>query len=118
MEPRAVEGHDAGGLLAAMLQRVQAERRDRGGVGMAENAEDAALLAQAIALGVEAGFGRRVGDQLWRGRVHCLGAGAKGAFLLMSASSFCLSMGAPPPELVPLSAFFGAGAGVEGTAIG
>ena len=51
---------------------------------------------------------------------HCLGAGAKGAFLLIRASSFCLSIEGPPldPELE--SDFFGAsaGAGVEGVAIG
>ena len=40
-----IERDDAGRLLTAMLQGVQAERRDGGGVGMAENAEDAALLA-------------------------------------------------------------------------
>ena len=53
MEPLAVEGDDAGGLLAAMLERVQAERGDRGGVGMAENAEHAALLAQPVAVEIE-----------------------------------------------------------------
>ena len=56
VEPHAVESDDAGGLLAAMLQGVQAERGDRGGVGMVENAEDAALLAQSVAVGVEAGL--------------------------------------------------------------
>ena len=45
MEALAVEGDDAGGFLAAMLERVQAERGDGGGVGMAEDAEDAAFLA-------------------------------------------------------------------------
>ena len=48
MEALAVERDDAGRFLAAMLQRVQAERRDRGGVRMAEDAEHAALLAQAV----------------------------------------------------------------------
>ena len=55
VEPHAVESDDAGGLLAAMLQRVQAKRGDRGGVGMIEDAEDAAFLAQPVAVGVEAG---------------------------------------------------------------
>ena len=41
-------GDDAGGFLAAMLQRVQAERRDGGGIGVAENAEHAALFAQRV----------------------------------------------------------------------
>ena len=54
MEPLAVEGDDAGGFLAAMLEGVQAERRDRGGVGVAEDAEDAALLAQPVVVEIEA----------------------------------------------------------------
>ena len=53
MEPLAVEGDDAGRLLAAMLQGVQAERGDGGGVGMAENAEHAAFLAQPVAVQIE-----------------------------------------------------------------
>ncbi len=55
VEPRAVERDDAGRFLAAMLEGVEAERRDGGGVGMAENAEDAAFFAQAIGLGIELG---------------------------------------------------------------
>ena len=53
MEALAVEGDDAGGLLAAVLQGVQAERGDGGGVGMAEDAEDAAFLAQPVVVQVE-----------------------------------------------------------------
>ena len=53
VEALAVEGDDAGRFLAAMLQGVQAERGDRGGVGMAEDAEDAAFLAQAVAVEIE-----------------------------------------------------------------
>ena len=53
MEALAVEGDDAGGFLAAMLERMQAERGDRGGVGMVEHAEHAALLAQPVAINVE-----------------------------------------------------------------
>ena len=52
---RAVEGDDAGRLLAAMLQGVQAERRDGRGVRMAEDAEDAAFLAQRVAVEVKVG---------------------------------------------------------------
>ena len=40
-----------------MLQSVKAERGQRGGVGMAENAEDAAFLAQAVAVKIEMIFG-------------------------------------------------------------
>ena len=53
VEALAVEGDDAGGLLAAVLERVQAERRDGGGVGMAEDAEHAAFLAQPVGVGIE-----------------------------------------------------------------
>ena len=49
VEAAAVEGDDAGGFLAAMLERVQAERGDRGGLGVAEDAEHAAFLAQRVA---------------------------------------------------------------------
>ena len=52
MEALAVEGDDAGGLLAAVLERVQAERGDGGGVGMAEDAEHAAFFAQAVEVGI------------------------------------------------------------------
>ena len=48
VEPRAVERYDAGRLLAPVLQGVQPESGDRGGVGMSENAEYAALLVQAV----------------------------------------------------------------------
>ena len=53
VEALAVEGDDAGGLLAAVLKGVQAERGDGGGVGVAEDAEHAALLAQAIGIWIE-----------------------------------------------------------------
>src|ERR1700709_478590 len=49
MKPRAIEGDDAGGFLAAMLQSVQSECGDGGGFGVAEDAEYATLLAQRIA---------------------------------------------------------------------
>ena len=50
MEDVPVEGDDARRLLAAMLEGVQAERRDGGGVRVAEDAEDAAFLAQRVAV--------------------------------------------------------------------
>jgi hypothetical protein len=64
MEALAVEADDAGGLLAAVLQRMQPERGDGGGVGMAENAEHAAFLAQAVRL--------QIGELGLAGNVHCL----------------------------------------------
>ena len=48
MKPRAVECHDAGRLLPPMLQGVEPERGDRGGVGMSEYAEYPALLVRAV----------------------------------------------------------------------
>ena len=51
---------EAGGLLAAMLQGMKAKRGNGGGVRVVENAEDAALLAQPVAIGVEIVFAWRV----------------------------------------------------------
>ncbi len=48
VELLAVEGDDAGGFLAAMLQGMKAERRQRGRFGMAENAEYAAFFMRVI----------------------------------------------------------------------
>ncbi|MEY9414719.1 hypothetical protein ABIF69_001161 [Bradyrhizobium japonicum] len=48
----AVVGDDAGGLLAAMLEGVETERGDGGGVRVAIDAEDAAFLAERVALQV------------------------------------------------------------------
>ena len=53
MEALAVEGDDAGCLLAAMLQGVQPQRGDGGGIGVTENPEDAALLAEPVAIEIE-----------------------------------------------------------------
>ena len=108
MKPHPVEGDDARRLLSAMLQGVQAERHDRRGVGMAEDAEDAAFLMQPVFLEIDArgvsrfesavdGVLARFAGGLGPPVYHCLGiaAGAAGAgwgtFLLIRASSFCLS---------------------------
>jgi hypothetical protein len=48
MEVVAVETDDTRGLLAAMLKRMQSERRESRGVGMVEDAEDAALLVEPV----------------------------------------------------------------------
>jgi hypothetical protein len=44
----AVIGDDAAGLLAAMLEGMQAERRYGGGVGVPKNTEDSAFLAESV----------------------------------------------------------------------
>ena len=59
VEPHPVVSDDAGGLLAAMLQGMQPERGNGGGVRMVKDTEDAALLAQPVAVGVEAVFAWR-----------------------------------------------------------
>ena len=53
MEALAVERDDAGGFLAAVLQRMQAERGDRRGVGMTEDAEYAAFFAEPVRVEIE-----------------------------------------------------------------
>ena len=51
MEMRAVEAGDAGGLLPAVLQRMQPERDQRGGAALtAGNTENAALLVQLVVI--------------------------------------------------------------------
>ena len=54
VEERAVTADDAGGLLAPVLQRVQAERRVGRRVGVPEDAEDPALFAQLVLVGRDA----------------------------------------------------------------
>ena len=53
MESPAVERHDARRFLAAVLKGMQAERGDGCGVGMPENAEYAAFLAQPVGFEIE-----------------------------------------------------------------
>ena len=53
MEPATVIADDARRLLAAVLQGVQAERCDGGGVGVSIDAEHAAFLAQPVAIQFE-----------------------------------------------------------------
>ena len=48
MNWRAVVGDDAGRFLAAMLQRMQAERDNGGGVLPAKNAEHAAFVMEMV----------------------------------------------------------------------
>src|SRR5262249_30264754 len=53
MKPGAIESDDAGRLLPAMLQSMQPQRRDGGGLRVTENPEDPALLAEPVAVEVE-----------------------------------------------------------------
>ena len=88
VKPGAVEGDDAGGLLAAMLQGVQPERGDGGGFGMAENAEHAAFLAQRVAVEVWRP------DGSGRGRVRLAGS-SEGLCLQSIAPLFWPGINAP-----------------------
>ena len=76
METAAVIGDDAGRFLAAVLQGVEAERGDRRGIGMTEDAKNAALLAQPVRIQVQ----RRVGCLSHRSSQWepLLGAGSRG----------------------------------------
>lgn len=65
VEAATVEGDDAGGLLAAVLQGVQAERGDRGGLRVAEDAEHAAFLAERVAIEIGVVSGIVVPVVLW-----------------------------------------------------
>ncbi len=48
MKVGAVEADDARRFLAAMLESMQPERGQRGGIGMVEDAEDPAFLVQPV----------------------------------------------------------------------
>jgi hypothetical protein len=58
MEPLAVEGGDAAGLLASVLQGMQAQGADGAGLGRIEYPEHAAFQARPIVVGVPMGQGR------------------------------------------------------------
>ena len=66
----AVEGDDARRLLSAMLKRVQAESGAHRGVGVVENAEYAAIFAQAIIVGTGCGPRLFVVDLAIRRTLH------------------------------------------------
>jgi hypothetical protein len=57
VELSPVEGDDAGGLLAAMLQRMQPQRHMGRGIDMAVDTEDRAFLAQMVVVeGIGGGY--------------------------------------------------------------
>ena len=66
----AVEGDDAAGLLSAMLQGVEAEGGEDGGVVAPEDAEHAALVAHAVFFaGMEiVVFQSGVEERVWTGQ--------------------------------------------------
>src|SRR5260370_41117547 len=68
VESLAIERDDTGSFLAPVLERMQAERGDRGSVGVSEYAEDAALFVQSGA--IEIGFTRARRCKTGRRRKH------------------------------------------------
>ncbi len=64
VEPLAVEGGDAAGLLAAVLQGVQAQGGDGAGLIHAEHAEHATFEARSVVVGVAPGDRRGLGGRL------------------------------------------------------
>ncbi len=92
MKPLAVERDDTGGFLAAMLEGVQAERGDGGGVGMIEDAEHAAFLAQAVRIRIKFRVGRGEVLQAFLHRYRVPLALAAATWLVSvdgSSSDFC-----------------------------
>ena len=54
-ERRAVGRDDAGGFLTAMLQRVESQVGELRGFGVAENAEDAAVVVKVVVVRLDGG---------------------------------------------------------------
>ena len=70
VELAAVIGDDAGGFLAAMLQGMQPERRQRGGVRMAVDPEYAALVVEMIRVSAAGGQHPLPASGIWPLRVR------------------------------------------------
>src|SRR6516225_3309409 len=94
MELPAIKRDDAGRLLAAVLQRVQAKRSDGGGVRMPKYAEDAALLAHAVTILVGGGARTPVSSNLLACDLEICVGGSFGhpARLLMRPSPLNVSL--------------------------
>ena len=105
VEADAVESDDAGGFLAAMLQGVQAKGGNRGGVGMIEDPEDAALLAQPVAVRVEGPV--RVAPSASR-----LGSRSEGSVLVDQGVKLLLVHAGAAVSPTLAGGFFGAGDGI------
>jgi hypothetical protein len=53
VELAAVEGDDAAGFLAAVLEGVEAQRGEGGGIGVAVDAKNSAFFAEPVAVEVK-----------------------------------------------------------------
>ena len=116
MEMGSVEGDDAGALLAAVLERMQAEDGEGGGVGVAEHAENPAFLAELVV--VEGQRGQGVGHGTFRPRTGQVLSGkatiryAPIAPSLVAGRGGTLSIGIVLDELIDRTALAGAVRGV------
>ena len=88
----AVVGDDAGGLLAAMLQGVQAERGQGRRVLVAEHAEDAAFLAERVAAAANGPI--RPGPSSWLRSNRHDGLSIRRGFSAPGAAAALTSVGA------------------------
>ena len=86
----AVGGDDAGALLSAVLQRVEAEVGEVGRFGMAEDAEDAALVFEFVHAS-----GRWARSAVARSRASTPCARRSAAALRVALATFCCSLEVP-----------------------
>ena len=98
MKALAVVADDAGRFLAAMLERMQAERRDRGGVGMPVDAENAALFAQPVGVEVEVQTGPQIAVHAAVGRLFHRRSDAAPALAAQRHDQFFAARSRPNPE--------------------
>jgi hypothetical protein len=109
MESLAIESDDASGLLPPVLERMEPKRRDGGRIGMAEDAEDAALFAQPII--VKPGWTRaRIKHTVMRGlvpRIRVFLAATKTWMAGTTESPLRKRSGVPVPAMMGKDGFAG-----------
>jgi hypothetical protein len=109
MESLAIESDDASGLLPPVLERMEPKRRDSGRIGMAEDAEDAALFAQPIV--VKPDWTRaRIKHTVMRGlvpRIHVFLAATKTWMAGTTGSPLRKRSGVPVPAMTGKGGFAG-----------
>jgi len=67
LEDVVVDGYDSGAFLAAVLERMEGEVAETGGLGVAVDADDAALLARLLVVVARAGWCGWERDNLGKG---------------------------------------------------
>src|SRR3546814_14319349 len=94
VEVLPVEGDDAGRFLTPVLQGVQAERGQRGGILVAEHAEDPALVVALVVVARSLAIPRPLPSEGGRRRVggeHCLGSPGAGSSEIRPPLAFSIS---------------------------